>query len=416
MLLRSPARVAASGLVAFALQLAPSIARAESLVVSTDGVSLDGDRYYTEVTIQSGHKLGVNPYTASKPASGKLHLFANKIVIESGASIVASAAGYPGADKADGTGPGGGKVGPTGQPGGGGAHLGIGGEGTEAATCTAVTTMLGGTAYGDAMTFDLGSAGGAAGVDSPGTSGGRGGGVVILEAAEITIDGAVEANGADGTAFVGMVGSGGGAGGTIVLIAAQLTLGPTASISAKGGNGGPTTSNGGGGGGGLVVIQAPTDPGATPDVSAGASGTCAAVKGGPGSAQVVALPGTCIDVDEDGHEAIACGGDDCDDAAATVAPGFSETCDGVDNDCDGAVDDALADDACVAPATCVSGQCVAPTDGGTDGGAGSAPTKPDHLAYEGGCALGQVPPRAGLGVLGAALAALVALRRKRRAR
>ncbi len=46
------------------------------------------------------------------------------------------------------------------------------------------------------------------------------------------------------------------------------------------------------------------------------------------------------DVDADGHEAIGCGGDDCDDTLAGVHPGQAEACDGrLDEDCSGVVDD-----------------------------------------------------------------------------
>ena len=44
------------------------------------------------------------------------------------------------------------------------------------------------------------------------------------------------------------------------------------------------------------------------------------------------------DVDGDGHAAMLCG-DDCDDADASVHPGAPETCNGIDDDCNGAVDD-----------------------------------------------------------------------------
>ncbi len=50
-------------------------------------------------------------------------------------------------------------------------------------------------------------------------------------------------------------------------------------------------------------------------------------------------PNPCWDDDGDGHDDIACGGDDCDDADPDVHAGAAEICDGVtDNDCDG-VDD-----------------------------------------------------------------------------
>lgn len=40
------------------------------------------------------------------------------------------------------------------------------------------------------------------------------------------------------------------------------------------------------------------------------------------------------DADHDGHDAIDCAGDDCNDADPNVFPGHAETCDAVDDDCD----------------------------------------------------------------------------------
>jgi len=60
---------------------------------------------------------------------------------------------------------------------------------------------------------------------------------------------------------------------------------------------------------------------------------------------------TCPDGDGDGHLLAACGGDDCNDANATVYPGSPEVCaDGLDNDCNGSSD--CGDAACGATAAC----------------------------------------------------------------
>jgi hypothetical protein len=49
-----------------------------------------------------------------------------------------------------------------------------------------------------------------------------------------------------------------------------------------------------------------------------------------------------VDADGDGHLAIACGGDDCDDNDPTVYPGATEYFDGKDNDCNHLIDDQVA--------------------------------------------------------------------------
>lgn len=45
------------------------------------------------------------------------------------------------------------------------------------------------------------------------------------------------------------------------------------------------------------------------------------------------------DVDGDGHDSVLVDGSDCDDRNASVFPGALETCDGIDNDCNGLADD-----------------------------------------------------------------------------
>jgi len=40
----------------------------------------------------------------------------------------------------------------------------------------------------------------------------------------------------------------------------------------------------------------------------------------------------------DGHPALICGGDDCDDNDTSSYPGALDVCDGRDNNCDGKID------------------------------------------------------------------------------
>lgn len=49
-------------------------------------------------------------------------------------------------------------------------------------------------------------------------------------------------------------------------------------------------------------------------------------------------PDVNCDADGDGHRAVSCGGDDCDDANPDAHPGALEYCDGIDENCDGVAD------------------------------------------------------------------------------
>jgi len=48
---------------------------------------------------------------------------------------------------------------------------------------------------------------------------------------------------------------------------------------------------------------------------------------------------TCTDFDNDGYKASSCGGLDCNDLEANINPEAEETCDNIDNNCNGEVDE-----------------------------------------------------------------------------
>lgn len=64
-----------------------------------------------------------------------------------------------------------------------------------------------------------------------------------------------------------------------------------------------------------------------------------------------------LDKDSDGHAPLVCGGDDCNDGIASIHPGAPEQCNGVDDDCDGVIDND-ASDACKTTEMCVGGACT----------------------------------------------------------
>ena len=89
-----------------------------------------------------------------------------------------------------------------------------------------------------------GGAGPGAGFEYPGSAGGNGGAAIILYSTEMTLNGSVKANGGGGTGgqdcntFCYSAGGGGGSGGSIFMQACTVTTGLSASIQAKGGDGG----------------------------------------------------------------------------------------------------------------------------------------------------------------------------------
>jgi hypothetical protein len=173
--------------------------------------------------------------------------------IDGASSIDGTGAGYPGGTPGvAGSGPGGGSP-PSGgcaagSSGGGGGNGGNGGSGGYSGDAP------GGIASGSLFNPSThGSGGGGSGC--AGVEGGAGGGVIVIEADTLLLDGSITADGDDGEADVSSS-AGGGAGGTIRIKVGALS--GSGSLSASGGSALPTAGgyeNGGGGGGGRIVID-----------------------------------------------------------------------------------------------------------------------------------------------------------------
>ncbi|MEJ7728782.1 MAG: S8 family serine peptidase [Polyangiaceae bacterium] len=154
---------------------------------------------------------------------------------------------------------------------------------------------------------------------------------------------------------------------------------------------------------------------------------------------------TCHDVDADGAFDVACGGTDCDDDAAAVLPGATEACNGIDDDCDGALgpgeDDADGDGELACAGDCDDGEaamwsgasedcgdgldndCDGDTDGADDdcadpneatgaGASGAAQSEP--AALTGGCGCRSAGRTHDGGLMALAMCALAVWRRRRR--
>ncbi|MDI1445344.1 putative metal-binding motif-containing protein [Polyangium sp. 6x1] len=396
---------------------------ANSLTIENTGqpATLPGDvtNDFNILTIKSGAVLRVLA-KGTGPSTGRLHIRANRIIIESDAMIDATGSGHPGKAGLPGEGMGGGQVNGS-SAGGGGAYFGGGGDGTSQAPTCGGPFGLGGSPYGTPSMLDLGSAGGS-GSATPGmgASGGNGGGGVWLEAARIEINGKIAANGAPGNVLAN-IGAGGGAGGHVILDAYIIDWLPKAKIEAKGAAGGVGTAGvGGAGGGGIVRIHASTvsaPPVGVIDVNGGPPPAgCSTGVGDQGTNEFDDQNVVCPDYDGDGVQSVLCGETDCDDTNKDVAPGLPELCNNVDDNCNGEKDEGETD--CAQGLICQAGKCgseVNPDAGTTDGG---APAAPETVEYRGGCSLA---PRAqggfalaGLGLF-AALGALLS-RRARKAR
>lgn len=63
--------------------------------------------------------------------------------------------------------------------------------------------------------------------------------------------------------------------------------------------------------------------------------------GGCGYLDIVEYEDSCGDNDGDGHDDLACGGDDCNDGNSAIFPGAREMCNGVDENCNDQIDEGV---------------------------------------------------------------------------
>ncbi len=275
----------------------------QDLVVNS-AFTLSADATYETVHVGPA---GVLTIDATQPVV----LTADRVLVSAGGRISATGNGYAGS-AADGLGPGGGVAG-----GGGGGGVGAG-EPNRVGNCLADAPGGPGVVPLGPDDIDMGSSGGGnGGISSPG------GGALTIVAGDIEVYGLIEADGLPANP-----GGGAGGGGGIVLQADRLVC--RGLLSARGGDG---ELHGPGGGGAVYQLFDSYGEPCEADVRGGAELECDAPWGGTGIAQAYAA-----DFDGDGA------GPDCDPRDAAV-PGI-EVCNGVDDDCNGAVDDGVVCGTC----------------------------------------------------------------------
>jgi hypothetical protein len=368
-------------------------------------------------------------------SGGRVHLRANFIHVEEGAILSANGAGWQGVPNAEGLGLGGGGFLLPGPAAGGGAGaVGPGGAGSPRPACDGSGGPGGPAHIADPAELTLatllpGSSGGAFTDLNFDSAGGPGGGVIILEASYVTIDGKVEARG--GKSVSEDRPGGGGAGGVIFIKAYDLKLGPSAVLDVSGGAGSASRLMvaGGGGAGGVIFLQTANPPLGHDGliVAGGQSSSCPAEDGAPGAVVGSAGPDGCLDLDNDDHAACTSDGIevDCNDVDPGVNETAAEQCDdlNLDDDCNGRPDHAEEDqetmcgagNACKPPVVDDAGvitefaSCVPAEQIKED-----APPETETVFF-GGCGVGGGKPFAALATAALAAALLARWRRRKSA-
>jgi hypothetical protein len=246
------------------------------LVINGGSQTLDGTKYYDNVTITNGGILYVTPYNGTGTTGTLILNVTYDINVDTTSSINGNSRGYRGGSQSgwggawggEGPGGGGGGVGPvcdaeteySGGGAGAGSYGTVGGSGGWGEP--GVSPGGGGSIYGtnSGWDIDMGSGsggGGRGGCENNGTTGNPAGAMLRINAKNITIRGTLNFNGGvggnGGWGIPEYGGGGGGAsGGGILLNASNMLDISSATITAIGGDGGTGYNPGGPGGGGRI--------------------------------------------------------------------------------------------------------------------------------------------------------------------